>query len=243
METDFFFQEIPFSLWGKSHGSPVLFFVIIAIIGVFVGQRSSSRSGKKKILLFLSLIPLVAFVIYNIVHITRGTYTIQNDLPIHICRVLAIAAPFVYWKENKFWTGIFYFWILAGTLNAVIAADIRYDFPHWNYFVYFAMHAGLILLPLYYCIVLGHRIRKVDIWNAFWVANVFLILTMALNFSIGSNYMFTRHKPEVASIMDVMGPWPWYLVVLQFVALILFVLLYMPFRNNNGTGTSRNVIP
>lgn len=31
------------------------------------------------------------------------------------------------------------------------------------------------------------------------------------------------------NILDLMGPWPWYLVSAQFVALFLFVLLYLPF--------------
>lgn len=229
MDTGLFFQENPFALWGLSHAMPVLIFIAVTTISIMYGKKLTSRLQKKKLLLALSLIPFFAFALYTIIHLVKDTYTIQNDLPIHICRVLALAAPIVYWKENKFWTGIFYFWILVGTFNAVIAADIRHDFPHWNYFVYFAMHTGLITLPLYNCIVLGHRIRKVDIWNAFWVANIFLLLTMALNFAISSNYMFTRHKPVVASMMDVMGPWPWYLVVLQFVAVTLFVIVYLPF--------------
>ena len=28
---------------------------------------------------------------------------------------------------------------------------------------------------------------------------------------LGSNYMYSMRKPETASALDLMGPWPWYL--------------------------------
>jgi uncharacterized membrane protein YwaF len=47
--------------------------------------------------------------------------------------------------------------------------------------------------------------------------------------ALGSQYMYSMRKPETASALDLMGPWPWYLLTAQFVALLLFVLLYLPF--------------
>lgn len=229
MDTSIFFIEEPFHLWTLQHAVPVIIYSIVGISAIWYAKTQLNRAGQKKLLLGLSLVPAIAFGVHTVLKLAIGTYTFQEDLPFHICRILALAAPFVYWKENKFWIGIFYFWILAGTLNAVITADIRHAYPHWNYFIYFIMHLGLIPLPIFFSVVLGHKITLKDMWNAFWMANVFLILTMIINFSIGSNYMFTRHKPEVASLMDGLGPWPWYLVALQFLAVVLFALLYLPF--------------
>lgn len=233
MDTSIFFKEEPFHLWTLQHAMPVIIYSLIGICAIWYAKKKLDRSGQKILLLGLSLVPAIAFGIHTILKLSMGTYTIQDDLPFHICRILALTAPIVYWKENKFWGGIFYFWILAGTLNAVITADIRHAYPHWNYFIYFIMHLGLIPLPIYFTVVLGYKIKLRDLWNAFWMANVFLILTMIINFSIQSNYMFTRHKPEVATIMDALGPWPWYLVALQFIAVILFAILYLPFYLSN----------
>ncbi len=234
MDSSYFLQENSFSLWSLTHRAPIfLYFLFTLAVFIYSHHKLKDTQQRKRVLFLLSLIPFLTLIVQNLIKWGLGTWTLQDDLPLHICRILALFAPLVYLRDNKFWTGIFYFWILVGTFNAVIAADIRFDFPHFNYFTYFIIHLGLIPLPIYHCYILGRRIDKWDLWNAYWVANAFLLLTMVINFSIKSNYMFTRHKPEVASLMDHLGPWPIYLIMLQFIGLALFCLSFLPFLLKN----------
>ena len=59
--------------------------------------------------------------------------------------------------------------------------------------------------------------------------NVYLVVVTAINYALGSNYMYTLQKPHTASLLDLLGPWPWYLLWAEFLALLLFTLLYLPF--------------
>ena len=54
-------------------------------------------------------------------------------------------------------------------------------------------------------------------------------LVFFLNQMIGSNYLFIAHKPETASLIDVLGPWPWYILVLEVIGIVMCLLLYLPY--------------
>ena len=42
--------------------------------------------------------------------------------------------------------------------------------------------------------------------------------------------MFLRAKPVTGSALDLLGPWPWYILSVEGMGLALFLLLYLPFR-------------
>ena len=229
MDLDQFLTQNPFLPWSRSHWLPVAIAGLLGAICIFLAKKYLSRMGQKRFLLALSLIPCACYFIYLTIKIRSGDFTIQDDLPVHLCRFLALMGPYVYWSEHKVWTGIFYFWIVVGTLNALVAVDLKYDFPHWSYILYFTLHSTLVLLPIYFCLVLGHRVERKDLWNAFLATNVFLLVAFVVNTAIGSNYLYVAHKPEVSSLLDYLGPWPWYVLALEFIGLLLFIVAYLPF--------------
>ena len=66
--------------------------------------------------------------------------------------------------------------------------------------------------------------RKVFLW-----LNVYVVVIYFINLVVGSNYMYVVHKPETASLLDVLGPWPVYIFASELVALAMFIVLYLPF--------------
>ena len=60
------------------------------------------------------------------------------------------------------------------------------------------------------------------------LANIYLVIVTSINFLLGSNYMYTLRKPATASLLDHMGPWPWYILSGELVGLAMFTLLYLP---------------
>jgi hypothetical integral membrane protein (TIGR02206 family) len=73
------------------------------------------------------------------------------------------------------------------------------------------------------------------------VLNIYAALVGLFNAWYHTNYMYLCEKPEGASLLDWLGPWPWYILSGEAVALALFSLLWLPFRAaNRGALNSAN---
>jgi len=55
-----------------------------------------------------------------------------------------------------------------------------------------------------------------------------MVLVYGINLLVGGNYMFLMHKPPTASLLDVLGPWPWYILSLEVVGFLMGGVLYLP---------------
>ena len=66
--------------------------------------------------------------------------------------------------------------------------------------------------------------------NAFLALNIFLLVAFISNKFLGSNYFWIMDKPPAGSILDFMGPWPWYIFVAELVALLHFYLAFIVYK-------------
>jgi len=229
MDLSFLYKEGEFNAFTTEHWTPVAIVICFGVLFIWIGKKFLTENQNWRFLFLISLLPAFGYfwMLFSVLY--DGSYNTSDDLPIHVCRFIAIATPFVIRKKSRFAMGLFYFWILVGTLNAVITPDIEFGYPHWNFFTYWMMHAFLIIIPLYYVIVLGIRINIQDLKNAFWYGNLYLVISLGINYLLGSNYMYSLRKPDSATVLDYMGAWPIYLFTVQGLGLVLFILVYLPF--------------
>jgi hypothetical integral membrane protein (TIGR02206 family) len=62
-------------------------------------------------------------------------------------------------------------------------------------------------------------------WRAFAVLLVYAGMVGAFNALLGTNYMYLCRKPGGGSLLDLLGPWPLYLVGGAAAALAMFAML------------------
>lgn len=177
----------------------------------------------------VGMIAALAVIFKMIWKITVGDFDYQSDLPIHMCHFSALITPFMMINRNKRLFSFLYFWIIVGTLNALITPDVEENFPHVWYFQYFIEHSSLVIAILYTVFVYGMKPRWKDFWIALIATNIFLLISLLVNFTIDSNYFYTLNKPEIPTLLDMFGPWPWYLVQGQIMLVCFFLLALAPF--------------
>jgi uncharacterized membrane protein YwaF len=55
------------------------------------------------------------------------------------------------------------------------------------------------------------------------------VVAAFVNLWLDTNFMYLMAKPTGPSLLDWLGPWPWYWLGLIGIALLSFALLYLPF--------------
>jgi len=225
----FFSEQNKFEAFSLEHLAVLLGYIFISILIFYWAKNYASSKMQNQVGFILSIIPLIAVLSRMYVQYHTGEFTYLEHLPLFVCRLVSFILPVLFITKNKPLFGVLYFWIIAGTTNALITPDIVYGLPHVESIFYWAIHSGLVMGILYGVFVFGWRPQRRDIWRAFLYANGYLIFIHLFNVIVGSNYSYTMHKPVNGSILDFFGPWPWYLATGQALALALFLIFYIPF--------------
>lgn len=215
-------------LFSPAHLLPILFIALLGVVCIMAANTYLSERGKTFLGTAFATIAAAGVLIRILVLTLEGSFLMQTELPLHLCRVLGLVAPFIMYTRNRKLLGVLYFLVLAGTLQANITPDLDGDFPSIRYFTYWMMHSALIVLPFYAIYVYKLRIVWEDLKRSFLYINIYFVLISIVNWLIGSNYFFTCNKPASKSLLDFFGPWPYYLVVTYCIGIVLILLLYLP---------------
>ena len=169
-----------------------------------------------------------------------GQLTFPSHLPLDLCDVtlfLTIAAlltlsPAVF--------DLAYYWALAGTSMALLTPDLWEHFPSLSTVQFFVAH-GLVVAGVLYLAWSGlARPRPGSVVRALLALNLFAAFDAGFDWIFETNYMYLAAKPENASLLNFLGPWPVYILTSEGVALVLFLLLYLPFRPRRWKSAGRN---
>ncbi|MBL8097955.1 MAG: TIGR02206 family membrane protein [Anaerolineales bacterium] len=159
-----------------------------------------------------------------------GIWSIQTMLPLHMCSVVVWLTMYMLITNNYAIYEVAYFLGIGGAMQALLTPDANaYGFPHFRAFNTFIAHGLLVAMPIYMTIVEGFRptlqsFKRVFIWT-----NLYMIPVFFLNLALGSNYLFIAGKPEFPTLLDLLAPWPWYILQLELIGFSILFLLYLPF--------------
>jgi hypothetical integral membrane protein (TIGR02206 family) len=130
------------------------------------------------------------------------------------------------------------YWILLGTFIALLTPHLINGFPNFTYFKYWIVHGGLVIFMVYVSVVQGWSPGKGSVWTSFLFLQGYILLALLLNYLLGANYVYLLEKPPTTSPLNVLGPWPWYLLSVEALALVAFWGLYLMFRFFRSIGAS-----
>lgn len=185
----------------------------------------------------LSLVLLADGVSFVVAKVLAGTFSAKTDLPLALCDAALVVAAAACWWRTPLLVELTYFWGLAGTLQAVITPDLNAGFPHLVFFQYLAGHLGIVFAALYLVVGLHVVPRPGSVVWTFAITLAYTAVVGLVDALSGANYMFLRRPPGNWTLLRVLGPWPWYIASAAGVALVLLMILDVPFflaRRSHG---------
>ena len=218
----------PFQLFGIWH--LVALAIIVLINFGMVRFRKSSEKTRTAVRWTMAIILWLDEISWHIWNIYWGHWTIQTMLPLHICSVLVWLAGFMlifkYFRIYEF----AYFIGIGGAMQALLTPDAGiYGFPHYRVFQTFISHGLLITSAVFMTTVEGFRPTWKSFWRVIIGMNIYAAIIYPINRLLGTNYLFINGKPATASLLDALPAWPYYIIYMEVIGIVIFLLLYLPF--------------
>jgi hypothetical integral membrane protein (TIGR02206 family) len=163
----------------------------------------------------------------------------KTVLPLELCDAAMVLCVATLVVPRAATAEIVYYWAGAGSTVALLTPDLQWDFPRWEFVVFFGLH-GLVLAAASLLVFgLGLHPRPGAPLRILGITAAWAAMVAAVNVALGTNFMYLRTRPAVATPLDWMGPWPIYIGTAALVALALFELLSLPFRREWRAGERR----
>jgi hypothetical integral membrane protein (TIGR02206 family) len=223
----------PFLLFGPGHLISLAVIMIINLSFIWL-RKCENQKLKNNVRYAITFLLLISEGSWHIWNIAIGEWTIQTHLPFHLCAVLVWTSLIMLLTKNYRIYEFAYFLGIAGASQALLTPEAGiYGFPHYRVFQTIIAHGSIVTAAIFMTVVEGYRPYWSSFNRVFLWTNIYMVAVTGINLLIGSNYLYTIHKPPSASLMDVLGPWPWYLLSVELVALVLCLLLYLPFMHRD----------
>ncbi len=155
---------------------------------------------------------------------------LATAIPLQLCDAAIFIAALALLIRTQILVEVTYFWGLAGTIQALITPDLPQHFPSFPFFQYYTAHGGIVTAALFLVVGLGQWPRRDAVLRVLAITIAYALVIGAIDAATGANYLYLRSKPAGGSLLDLLGPWPWYIASAAVIAIALLLILDAPFR-------------
>ena len=218
-----------FSVFNTNHLFILVIFSILALSVAAIGFYL--RDDAKLVLLFSKI--LIGLTIFQeccdyLNRYINGNLELSVDLPFHICNYVLFLSVITLYNKNEYLFNFCYFNAFSGALVANLTPDTEGVI---GLFFFFFHHFLIIINVLWMIFAFKMRPTLKGILTTAIMLNIFAVPIGLANIWIGNgaNYMYLCSKPPVENILLV-GEWPIYILAMEIIGLIIFLILLAPFK-------------
>ena len=207
----------------------LLFVLIILILFSFRSALRSNPGLRKHIRVFLVVILILCESGLQTWYISQNVWKADHSLPLELCGITMILSIIMLITRSRILYSFLYFAGIGGAFVAMLTPNLAYPFPHIRFFLFFTVHSAIIIASLYMTWVEGYKPSWRSLWFTMLSLNVIAAAVWSANYILGANYMFLSHKPDTYSFLNYFGPYPYYLLVEEGFAFVVFLSMFLLF--------------
>ena len=208
---------------GPSHLG-VLIFIVMAILLLVVCSKSIRRLKDDQWFRRTYAFLLLAAGINSWIYFSARSG--EMSLPLQLCDLALFLMVWALLEGNRTVRELAFFWGLAGSSQAMLTPDLIRGFPSFDWFSFFLNHSAVVLGAVYLAARGLLALSPASIGRVFLFSNLYVGVIGFVNWQGGTNYGYLARKPESPSLLDYLGPWPYYIFWCEFIGLALLFLCF-----------------
>jgi hypothetical integral membrane protein (TIGR02206 family) len=211
--------------------------------GLSVGVRASGSARLDRVVRWLLAAACVVYEAAALVWRWRSEFGgLAEALPLHLCDLSLLLAPVVLLTARRPAYELLYFWGIGGAAQSLATPTLIDGFPARTCICFFVGHTLIIASALYTTVVMRLRPVPRSLPRVWLITTTYGLLILPVNVWLGTNYLYIAGKPLTPSLLDWLGPWPWYILSLQPIVVAVILVCYLPFfvlDRRRGRGPER----
>lgn len=214
-------------VWGRSHRG--------------TDREQPARRGYAVVL----GVAMVTMQVYYAVE--PGHFNLGTSLPLELCDLAEYAAVVALWTKSPRATAFTYYVALTLSVQAIVTPSLGQTFPSPRFFGFWTLHFLVVWAAVYLTWGLGFRPTWPLYRFACLATLVWAVAAYPLNAALDTDFGYLNRKPSSASLLDLLGPWPWYVlasaaILLAGWALVLTLPWTLIARPRGGEATGPDAV-
>ncbi|WP_035770270.1 TIGR02206 family membrane protein [Arthrobacter castelli] len=218
-----------FDAYGLLHWTMLAVTVIGAVLLVRFGRRRRATPKPAVVARAMAILLLSVTLGFQVYWLMPQNFDLQQSLPLHLSDILRLVAAYALWTRRRWAVGITYYWGLTLNPQAMLTPDLSAQrLPVLEMTSYWSLHILVMWAVIYLTWGMGRYPRWSEYRFALLFTGVWAAVVFGINSAIGTNYGYLNAKPGGASLLDLMGEWPLYLLVALVLITVVWALITWP---------------
>ena len=211
-----------------------VFLAVSATPSIVVLWRPSERN-EQYARYFLAAVAIFVTASYNAYFLNPSNFRADESLPLQVCDLLGFASILALASGWRFPRSIIVLCAIPFVLQAVLTPVGVQQLGSLRTILYWAFHTVIFSTFIFEVSVRGFKLNAHDLGRMYLLDLAYVVLIGALNILTGWNYGYIGNVvPDTPTILDLLGPWPYRVVSMIAVAMLMQFLCYLAFRDRRG---------